>query len=245
MTITKRTKVPGKDDKKYILTSSGGEYGGIAGKPSYFTGSGLGNCVCYAYNRRREIEEELTGQDSTKAGLNSSTKNKPTSAYAWYGIDDGYERSTDTPKVGSVVCFKKSGSNSGHVAIVEEIGSNYIVISESGNGSYIFRTCKIYKNYCNITAYNIKTGKYETTKHYNYKYKDGKISKTDYNLQGYIYPPQTDEFEVGDKVKLISKGYIRYILKIDETKAKPYKIGTKKGAVTGWYTASQIEKVEE
>ncbi|MEE0964927.1 MAG: CHAP domain-containing protein [Ruminococcus bromii] len=88
--------------------------------------SGIGNCTAYAYGRAFEI----LGYDP----------NLPTcGADGWYNSCTNYEKGKQ-PKLGAVACWTN------HVAIVEEIHENYIVVSESAWGQYLFNTAISYKN---------------------------------------------------------------------------------------------------
>ena len=138
-------------------------------------GSCLPNCVGYAWGRWRE----LLGKKPNLSRANAEDW--------WAYTQDGYERG-QTPKLGSVICWRKgkagNGSDgAGHVAIVEQKNSDgSIVISNSG-----------YKS----TRFYLKTLKPP------YVYKDG------YTLQGFIYIPM--EFEQEEKtvsidMKVLKRG---------------------------------------
>lgn len=107
-----------------------------------------GNCTCYAFGRRYELE-------GTKPKL--STAN----AENWYLKNDGYKRG-QTPKVGAVACWRKgeagqSKDGAGHVAVVEKVYDNGdILVSESGWNQFIFRT----KTYTKSSGYAMVSTSY-------------------------------------------------------------------------------------
>lgn len=91
----------------------------------YFqTGSGMPNCVAYAYGRVYEMNGEAPLITHGSAG-------------DWYGINkaNGYYDYGQEPKVGAVACWSR------HVAVVEKIHDNGdITISESHWGGGYFDT---------------------------------------------------------------------------------------------------------
>ena len=95
--------------------------------PFYQSGYGMPNCTAYAWGRFWEC-----GGSNNDYRPRLSTGN----ANDWYSYNDGYSRGT-TPQLGAVACW--DGYGFGHVAIVEEIGVNYIVISESAWDSFFWR----------------------------------------------------------------------------------------------------------
>ncbi len=135
-TFKKRIKEPSNTDKHWIHTSQGGLNSCILIKGN----SCLPNCVGYAWGRFYEI----TGKVPKLSRRNAED---------WYSyVADGYKRGK-TPKVGAVICWRKgkAGVNSdgaGHVAIVEQVNEDgSILISESGYGSFRFRTKTLKKPY--------------------------------------------------------------------------------------------------
>ncbi len=95
----------------------------------YKWGYGMPNCTAYAYGRAYEIlgkEPDLCIYDANQW----FDYNKDNNIYA-YG---------NTPKLGAIVCFKYSGYNSGHVAVVEKIVGDTVYYSNSawsGNEFYL------------------------------------------------------------------------------------------------------------
>ena len=99
-----------------------GTYGISNGFPrNWNSGYAGGNCTWYAFGRAWELLGTLPKLCTNNAG-------------AWYNYNKnyGYYAYGSTPKLGAIACWDKYDSNNGHVAVVEEIGSDYIVCSESG-----------------------------------------------------------------------------------------------------------------
>lgn len=167
----KRLSEPDKNNKNYIVTKKGGYNKCIEIK----NGSALPNCVGYAWGRWREI-------------LGKNHNLSVNQAEVWYLKNDGYKRGK-TPKEGAVISWSENDprnwrDGSGHVAIVEEVGKNYILISESAYNGRIFNTRKI---------------KYP----YNYK---------NFRFQGFIYLPDDNKEKTyivkkGDNLTKIAKMY--------------------------------------
>lgn len=85
----------------------------------YNCGYGMPNCTCYAYGRIYEIlgkEPNLCHYDASE----------------WYdyNIEHGYYKYGKTPKIGAIACWQYGSS--GHVAVVEAIAGNKIIMSQSG-----------------------------------------------------------------------------------------------------------------
>lgn len=143
MTFIPRTTAPSKGDLIYYSNKN------IFQKCGY----GMPNCTAYAHGRYYEL---------TGVWL-PCRKN----AECW--IDEAREKGYiifDTPRLGAIACWKSS--NSGHVAVVEEIKPNGdIVTSNSAWKGTEFYTQKL--------SYN---------KGYSWKGKSGK----QYELQGFIIP---------------------------------------------------------
>lgn len=105
-------------------------------KRNSMIGSG-GNCTAYAYGRafellkKRPILPDCSQKYGRSDGGNWFNWNKKTGAYPT-GM---------TPRLGAIACWQsKSGGTGGHVAVVEKIMGDTIVLSESGYGSFYFRT---------------------------------------------------------------------------------------------------------
>lgn len=131
------------------------------GNPFYVGGYGLPNCTCYAYGRFWEIG------DPNNTGENNPTSLSTGDAYEWYNHQDDYERGQE-PQLGAIICF--GGASPGHVAIVEEIRDNGVIItSNSAYGGSYFYTAELTPD---------ANGKY---------YSQG--SGGMYTSQGFIYNP--------------------------------------------------------
>lgn len=82
---------------------------------------GGGNCTWYAFGRAWELLGSLPKLCTNNAG-------------AWwnYNKNNNFYSYGSTPKLGAIAVWDKYDNNNGHVAVVEEIGNNYIICSESG-----------------------------------------------------------------------------------------------------------------
>ena len=114
----------------------------------YNCGYGMPNCTCYAFGRIYEI----LGKEPNLCHFDASE---------WYDYNKqhGYYDYGKTPKIGAVACW--SYGSSGHVAIVEAIVGDKIIMSQSGYG---------YLNF------------YLSLEDYDNPGQEG------WNFQGYIYP---------------------------------------------------------
>ncbi len=100
----------------------------------YQCGMGMPNCTCYAYGRVYEILGKQPGLCPYDAGM-------------WYDYnkENGIYPRGSTPQKGAVACWK-FGDN-GHVAVVEEIRGDKIIMSHSAwGGSYFYITGEDYNN---------------------------------------------------------------------------------------------------
>lgn len=111
-----RTRAPAEDDPHWISTAYGGlnECLIIDRK----NGSVLPNCTGYAWGRMYELigEKPLLPK---------------TDARTWFPAFEGYARG-QRAALGAVACW--GGTKYGHVAIVESIGNDYIMCSQSNYG---------------------------------------------------------------------------------------------------------------
>lgn len=97
-------------------------YGYYTNKNIYYNcGYGMPNCTCYAYGR----VYEMLGKEPNLCHYDAGE---------WYDYNkkNGYYSYGKTPKVGAVACW--TNGNSGHVAIVEAIVDNKIIMSQSAYG---------------------------------------------------------------------------------------------------------------
>lgn len=229
-----RKTTPTKKDLYFVRTCAGGYSSCIAGKPLQFTGSALSNCVGYAWGRSAELE----GNKKCTIGVPTVRLKKglyaPTSAWAWMSYVNG-RKTGKTPKLGAVCVWKSTVKSSyGHVAVVEEVYSDGSWLSsESAYGGFTFA---------------------------NRKYNKDSYRKN-YKLLGFIYSNvdfTTQAFQKGDKVQILSAGnsrsdgkgktskgigYKRYVLAYTEGAKFPYKVGSKAGIVTGYYTEKALKKI--
>lgn len=94
----------------------------------YAADYGMPNCTCYAWGRAYEI----TGE---KPELS------PYDACTWYEYNEanGIYECGDVPEEGAIACWAYSDGGSGHVAVVEEVEENDIVLSNSAyNGTEFY-----------------------------------------------------------------------------------------------------------
>lgn len=139
-TITPRFQPAFKSEKAYAYYTSKNIF--------YNSGYGMPNCTCYAFGRVYEIlgnEPDLCHFDASE----------------WYDYnkEHGCYKYGQTPKIGAVACWNYSSG--GHVAVVEAISEDKIIMSQSGYG---------YLNF------------YLTVEDYNNPGQEG------WDFQGYIYP---------------------------------------------------------
>lgn len=87
----------------------------------YQAGYGMPNCTAYAYGRAYEL-------------LGKAPNLCPYDAFEWYDYNKkhGYYAYGQTPKIGAIACWNNSGG--GHVAVVEAITNDKIIMSQSGYG---------------------------------------------------------------------------------------------------------------
>lgn len=122
-----RTRAPAQDDPHWIST----KYGGLNECLiiDQVNGSVIPNCVGYAWGRFYEL-------------IGSRPNLARTDARTLYTTWDGYSRG-QVPALGAVACW--AGTKYGHVAIVEAIGPDYIMVSQSNYGGARFEYRKALK----------------------------------------------------------------------------------------------------
>ena len=111
-----RTRAPAENDPHWISTKYGGLNECIIINAK--TGSVLPNCVGYAWGRAYEL-------------LKAKPKLPTTDARYWFQTYEGYSRGM-VPQLGANACW--GGTRYGHVAVVESIGPDYIICSQSNYG---------------------------------------------------------------------------------------------------------------
>ncbi len=142
----------------------------------YFqVGSGMPNCVAYAYGRIYEMNGEKPLITHGSAG-------------DWYFINksNGYYDYGSEPKLGAVACW------SNHVAVVEKIDENGITFSESHWGGNYFDT---------VTYQNPSSHYGQTFYGYIYTYNGGVTKKMETKLLNAT--TQNSDKYMAEKVKLI------------------------------------------
>ena len=108
------------NNRYYRKTTVGGLNECILGSnQKKYPGSVMPNCVGYAWGRAYEL-------------LGSRPNLSKSDGKTFWKYKDGYKRG-QTPRLGAIVCWQ--GGNVGHVAVVEAINGNIIIISESTFGS--------------------------------------------------------------------------------------------------------------
>lgn len=154
------------------LTSAGivGNPKWYSQNPFYISDYGMPNCTCYCWGRFWEIS------DPNDQGINRPTLSLDNGEDWWGYTQDGYERG-QTPKLGATICFRNQyGYGPGHVATVEEIHENGVIVtSNSYYGGSFFNL---------ETLYPDANGKYH---HMGSEYM--------YDSQGFIYNPWAEQPE--------------------------------------------------
>lgn len=242
---------PDQDDPYYIRKAYGGYSPCVQGKPEWFPGSALANCVGYCWGRSAFLEQN----PNCNIGFSNSTT-WPIDAWNWIRYPHGRTISLTVPQLGAVACWIRNDGKSGHVATVERINTaGDCRCSESGYGlTSIFRTT-LYHN--------------DGT---------GGLAKSGFTFQGYIYlnfpgdpplppDPSTEvlypisfgKFTTGDKVMIWSPGraqpdgqggvaygigWQRYIQDVYEGQEYPFKVGRLNGGTTGYYKADALKLIE-
>lgn len=117
MSFTPRLTAPSTDNILYYSNLN----------PYYANGVGMPNCTCYAWGRAYEILE------SRPILYYGNAEN-------WYPNNHTYP-SGQTEELGAIMCWENLVEFGGHVAVVEEILSNGVVlVSESAYQQFVFRT---------------------------------------------------------------------------------------------------------
>lgn len=142
-----RTTTPATNDPNFINYAYGGNNRCIAIASNGYV---LPNCTGYCWGRWLEL-----GVTNCLLSTGNATN--------WYGhTSDGYQRGS-VPLQGAVACWSGGSGGEGHVAIVEEVTTTGINVTESAYNSYTFRS----------NTYPLN------------------MAKSGYTFQGYIYIPLT------------------------------------------------------
>ena len=107
---TPRLSAPDADDPCYYSQEN----------PFYAADYGMPNCTCYAWGRAYEINGERP-------------ELSPYDACTWYGYnaENQIYDYGDTPKQGAIACWAYADGGPGHVAVVEEVDDDNVLLSNS------------------------------------------------------------------------------------------------------------------
>lgn len=107
---TPRLDAP-EDDNPYYYSSENIFYASDYGMP---------NCTCYAWGRAYEINGE-------------QPRLSPGDACTWYdyNTENGFYDYGDTPRQGAIACWAYADGGPGHVAVVEEVDGDSVLLSNS------------------------------------------------------------------------------------------------------------------
>lgn len=125
MEFKPRLTIPEKGNPYYNRIQNGGYGTSIQGYPLCEGLTCLANCVGFSSGRFNEIGNYGKWQYF----------NYPPNAEDFWqrSQEEGLTRGSE-PKLGAIMVWEGIGSKAGHVAVVEEIGSNFVITSESGYG---------------------------------------------------------------------------------------------------------------
>ena len=149
---------------------------GIRGNPKWYELNPfypryqLPNCTCYAWGRWWEINDP--NGYSRRPTLNTAGNAK-----AWWGNNISRFDHGQTPQLGAIICFAPPAGSSanGHVAVVEEIRNNGVIVTSN---SYWYRGPNQQSYYFDLeTLYPDSNNRYH---HYGY------------TSQGFLYNPYVD-----------------------------------------------------
>lgn len=117
MSFTPRLTAPSTNDPLYYSNLN----------PYYAHGIGMPNCTCYAWGRAYEI-------------LNERPVLPYGNAENWYPNTRAYPRG-QSEELGAIMCWDNLVEDGGHVAVVEVItGQGIVLVSESAYNQWVFRT---------------------------------------------------------------------------------------------------------
>lgn len=249
MAFTPQLTIPDRDDP-YFIRKGYGNLGGyspcVPGKPEYFPGSVLANCVGYCWGIAAKREEN----PNCNIGF---SRHSTWPVDAWHWVDDLHGRtlSMTVPQLGAIACWIRNDGKSGHVASVERINAaGDCRCSESGYGLTNYFRTTLYRN--------------DGT---------GGLTKSGFTFQGYIYlnwpgdPPLPDDggsevlypFVFGDRVLICAPGraypdgqggiaygigWERFIKDVYEDSQFPFEVGRLNGGTTGFYRAQSLKLIE-
>lgn len=140
-----------------------------------------GECTTYAYGRWLEIAQgdvtKLRGLLETRGRTNGIWNGG-----AWYQASNPAIRAGKTnPQPGDIMCLRKGTSTDwlGHVGVVEEVHTDYVLISQSEHSGKLFNTTK---NYASLGYTGERQGNY--------------YQKNGYQLQGFLRMEGVPSFPV-------------------------------------------------
>ena len=215
-----------------------------------------GNCTSYAIGRWWEI---CNGDATKMSGLLSNRSTGTWNGGAWYTCSPTLQAGKTNPQPGDICCWSIGESWDGHVAVVEEVHTDYCVMSCSEyHGAYFHKTT-------NYAKYDY-TGDKETNYYKKYGYKlRGFIRMSsvpsppaipDFNMptEWVHYPRYTDMTEedrqnnaVMAAVQLYSLGWTLEAIAgaignfEAESNLDPEAIGTGGGGLVGWTPLSNYK----
>ena len=107
---TPRLTSPDEDDARYYSGEN----------PFYAAGYGMPNCTCYAWGRAYEISGERP-------------ELSPYDACTWYdyNAENHIYDYGDEPRQGAIACWAYADGGPGHVAVVEEVDDDTVLLSNS------------------------------------------------------------------------------------------------------------------
>lgn len=226
---------PALTDPYFIRKDAGGYSPCIKGKPNAYRGvSTLANCVGYAWGRVAFLLRDPYCKIGCALGCDW-----PGNAKNWLKNSEARGYATGKkPKLGAVAVW--DSPSGGHVAVVEEIDSlsGRVVVSESNYNGIVWQ------------LRNLPPSMYINRR---------------FTFLGYIYLPVEYEkpepdtrLKKGDRVEIIARGnsqadgkgtsasgigWIRYIYKVYDGSAYPYRVGYMNGKTTGFYRAEALKKI--
>ena len=144
---------------------------------------GRGNCTSYCVGRWWEI---CGGDTSKMVGLLSERGITGTwNGGAWYVCSPQLQAGTSNPQPGDIACWSQGQSWGGHVAVVEEVHSDYCVMSQSEYHGKYFNITTNYAKY----AYTGQTAN-------NYYKRNGYIFRGFIRMKDVPSPPTIPDFNM-------------------------------------------------
>ena len=226
MAFIPQLTIPVKDNKYFIRKAYGGFSPCIKGKPEYFRGSVLANCVGLAWGMAAMREQD----PGCNIGFHKG-RDYPGDAHTWINNPNG-RKTGMKPKLGAIACWINNNGRTGHVASVEVIyPDGSFLCAESGYPGIFFRTRKYPAG-----------GKWTNHKFQGFIYLNmPEPEELNVGDKVEILAPGNSRTD-GTGKKSGGIGWIREVLKIFPGEPYPYRIG-KNGRTTGYYTADALKKI--